>query len=306
MPALLWAARIAWDPAIVGEDLGETPVLNWLTFGYGISAAGFVLTAHLLERQKRDLWLEIAEGVAVVSVTAALALIGLHAIAPHQLFTPVDTLSEAALLVFLSGGVALELFRLRTTSKSRTLGTGASVLGILGMAAALAGLLGLFNPLLTGERIGSNVIFNKLLFAYLLTGLLYGTLGFLSASTRQHYSRTAYAVGGVLVFAWVTLTIRHWFHPEAIDSGGASDAELYTYSAAWLAMGIAILAVGLVTGVRAVRLVSGVVIVLVVAKVFVVDMSNLTGALRALSFIGLGAVLVAIGLVYQKLLTRRA
>ena len=305
VPALLWAARIGWDPAIVGDDLGSTPVFNWLTYGYGVPAAGFVLTAYLLGQQKRDRWLELSEGIAVVSVTAALALIGLHAIAPHQVFTPVDTLSEAALLVFLSGGVALGLLRLRTTSESRTLATAATVLGIIGMAAALAGLLGLFNPLLTGERIGSNVLFNKLLFAYLLTGLVYATLGFLSAGTRQVYSRAAYSVGGVLVFAWVTLTIRHWFHPAALDSGATSDAELYTYSAAWLAMGIATLAVGMVSGIRAVRLVSGVIIVLVVAKVFIVDMSSLTGALRALSFIGLGAVLVAIGLVYQRLLARQ-
>ena len=305
VPAILWAARVAWEPQIVGS-LGTTPVFNWLTYGYGVPAAGFVLTAYLLGRQKRDLVLEIAEGIAVATVTAALALIGLHAFAPHQVFTPVDTLNEAALLVFLSGGVALGLLRLKATSESRTLAVAATALGFLGMAAALAGLLGLFNPFLTGERIGANVIFNKLLFAYLLTGLLYGLLGFLSSSTRPIYSRGAFAVGGVLAFAWVTLSIRHWFHPEAIDQGATSDAELYAYSAAWLAIGIATLAVGLVTGVRAVRLVSGVIIVVVVAKVFVVDMSNLTGALRALSFIGLGLVLVAIGLVYQRLLARRS
>ena len=306
VPAVFWAARIAWDPAFVGEILGTTPLFDWLTYGYGVPAAGFVLTAHLLGRQKRDLWLEISEAIAVVSITAALALIGLRTIAPHQLFTPMDTLGEAALLVFLSGGMALGLLRLRTTSESRALGAAAKVLGILGMASALAGLLGLYNPLLTGERVGTNMVFNKLLFAYLLTGLLYGALGILSATTRQIYSRAAFAVGGMLVFAWVTLSIRHWFHPVALDTGGAGDAELYIYSAAWLAMGIATLAAGMVSGIRAVRLVSGVIIVLVVAKVFVVDMSSLTGALRALSFIGLGAVLVVIGLVYQRLLARQA
>ncbi len=41
---------------------------------------------------------------------------------------------------------------------------------------------------------------------------------------------------------------------------------------------------------------------LTVAKVFLVDMSDLTGVYRAMSFIGLGLVLVGIGWLYQRLL----
>ena len=40
-------------------------------------------------------------------------------------------------------------------------------------------------------------------------------------------------------------------------------------------------------------------------QAFLIDMSNLEGVLRALSFIGLGAVLIGIGLFYQKILTRK-
>jgi uncharacterized membrane protein len=39
-----------------------------------------------------------------------------------------------------------------------------------------------------------------------------------------------------------------------------------------------------------------------IAKVFLVDMAGLTGIFRALSFIGLGAVLIGIGWLYQRLL----
>ena len=42
-----------------------------------------------------------------------------------------------------------------------------------------------------------------------------------------------------------------------------------------------------------------------VLKVFILDLANLEGVMRALSFIGLGLVLVAIGFAYQKLLARR-
>ena len=40
-------------------------------------------------------------------------------------------------------------------------------------------------------------------------------------------------------------------------------------------------------------------------KVFVVDLANLGGLVRALSFVGLGLALVAIGLAYQRLLAPR-
>ncbi len=43
-----------------------------------------------------------------------------------------------------------------------------------------------------------------------------------------------------------------------------------------------------------------------VIKVFLIDMSNLEGILRALSFIGLGAVLIGIGLFYQRILGKKS
>ena len=49
-----------------------------------------------------------------------------------------------------------------------------------------------------------------------------------------------------------------------------------------------------------VRAASALFIVLSVVKVFLFDLSGLEGVLRALSFIGLGLVLIAIGLVYQQ------
>ena len=50
------------------------------------------------------------------------------------------------------------------------------------------------------------------------------------------------------------------------------------------------------------RLASAAVVTLTIAKVFLVDMAALTGIFRALSFIGLGVVLVGIGWLYQRLL----
>jgi uncharacterized membrane protein len=46
--------------------------------------------------------------------------------------------------------------------------------------------------------------------------------------------------------------------------------------------------------------------VLTVLKVFLIDMSDLTGIYRALSFLGLGVVLIGIGWFYQRLLFPKA
>jgi uncharacterized membrane protein len=305
LAALLWFARIAWDPAIVGGDLGTTPIFNWLLFGYGVPAAGFVLAAWLLGRHGRDIWLEAMEAVAILAVAVSLAVLGLHALDPGQLFSPIDTLAETAMLVVIGGGMALGLLRLSHRRNGTVIAIFADGLGILGMAVAAVGLLLVYNPIWTGDWIGSGLFLNVLLFAYFLTGLIYAAVGYFSSGSRvPHYNISAIVLSGLLLFAWVSLTIRQGFHRGNLNVGETGDAELYVYSAVWLVIGIVMLVAGLASGRRFLRLLSGVIIVAVVLKVFVVDMSNLAGFLRALSFIGLGAVLVGIGLIYQRLLRR--
>ena len=38
-------ARLLWDPAINGADVGEHVILNWLLAGYGVPAASTALAA---------------------------------------------------------------------------------------------------------------------------------------------------------------------------------------------------------------------------------------------------------------------
>ena len=52
--AALVMARIAWEPRIVGPDVGTTPIFNWLLYGYGIPAAAFAVGGHLLRRRADD------------------------------------------------------------------------------------------------------------------------------------------------------------------------------------------------------------------------------------------------------------
>ncbi|MDG2482221.1 MAG: DUF2339 domain-containing protein [Alphaproteobacteria bacterium] len=108
-----------------------------------------------------------------------------------------------------------------------------------------------------------------------------------------------------LAIAYVTLEVRHVFHGVYLDRGSLSDAELYAYSAAWLVFGLALLGGALLTAQRLLRYASLGLVLLVTAKVFLWDMSDLTGLLRAVSFLGLGGTLVGIGLLYQRFVFRR-
>ncbi len=302
--ALLWIGRVAWDPAIVGDDLGTMPVFNWLLLGYGVPTAGFAFAAWLFGTAKRDYWLEILEAITISSLAATIALLALHGLAPKELFTAPDTLGEAALLTMIGGGIALGLLRLGERRSGFSVVWGATVLGIAGMAIGAFGLLVAFNPLLSGEAVEGGFIWNLLLFAYLAAGILYLALGHFSANRRPaYYANSALMLGASLVFAYVSLTIRLYFHPIFLDQGSTGENELYTYSAVWLGIAVTLLALGIRLHLKWLRQVSVALVALVVVKVFLVDMAGLEGILRALSFIGLGAALVGIGLVYQRVLS---
>jgi uncharacterized membrane protein len=111
------------------------------------------------------------------------------------------------------------------------------------------------------------------------------------------------ALSGLLLFAFASLTVRHAFHGDAMAIWhSTSQAEYWTYSAVWLALGAAVLAAGSWLKSRPIRFASALLIGLTVCKVFLLDLANLEGALRAFSFIGLGLSLLAIGRFYQRVL----
>jgi uncharacterized membrane protein len=111
----------------------------------------------------------------------------------------------------------------------------------------------------------------------------------------------------MLLFLYATAMVRHGFQGTGIAIwNGASDLEFWTYSAIWLGIGAMLLVIGLFLKSQPVRMASGLVIALTICKVFLLDMSALTGPLRAFSFIGLGICLVAIGRLYQRLLFKSA
>ncbi|THD49408.1 MAG: DUF2339 domain-containing protein [Bradyrhizobium sp.] len=436
IPALRWcvagfgvavAARLAWEPRIVGAALSPTPIFNGLLYGYGVPALAFGFAGRLLRREREDTPARVADALAVLFSAFLVFFEIRHATNGGDPFTRGSGLVEEGLMAVSSFGFALVLTRLDSARANAVfrlaslaagpLGAGIAVVALLlrwnpfldgvaieggawintlllgyalpaALAAALAlaarrvrppwywggaaiaatalgaayvflelralfhgaligadqgftlaelgldaaaplalavmldavqapldrsgrilkglfalsaiaGLLGLAlaeNPLLTDAPIAGGAAINALIVAYALPAALTAWLG-------SRLNSAPMRVAAILwFFAYVSLETRRAFHGAAIgETAGLTDTEVYTFSAVWLALGLALLAYGVVRGSREARYASAFFVVATTLKVFTYDLSGLEGALRAFSFIGLGLALIAIGLVYQKL-----
>jgi uncharacterized membrane protein len=315
LPALRWLAaamaalvlaRIAHEPRIVGTEIGANPIFNWLLYGYGVPAASFWLAGHLLRRRADDVPTRVVEGAAIL-FTVLLAFVEIrHLVTGGDVYLPATGLAEVALnaCVLLALAIGLERLRLRTNSIVHDI----AALAAAGFALVVI-VLGLWfdqNPMLTGAAVGGHFL-NLILLGYALPALLAAILALVMRGRRPRADSAIAAITAVtLALLYLSLEVRRLYQGPFLTLGETSDAEQYTYSAVWLAFGVALLAVGIWLRSQPVRFASAAVVILTVLKVFLVDMSNLTGIYQALSFIGLGLVLLGIGWFYQRLLFPRS
>ncbi len=178
----------------------------------------------------------------------------------------------------------------------------------MSVAIICFGLLADFNPFFDGESVGTGLIFNLLLPGYLLTGLTSAAIALYSRGNAPRWYTLMYAaLSGALLFTYTSLMLRKSFQGETLASWKAtSDLKFWMYSPLWLGLGALILTVGLRYNSIVIRAASGILIMLTILKVFLLDMSELEGFLRAISFIGLGLSLIIVGRFYQRLLTKAA
>ncbi|MDE2376571.1 DUF2339 domain-containing protein [Bradyrhizobium sp.] len=303
--AAIVTARTVYDPRIVGEAVGTTPIFNWLLWGYGIPAASFWGGSILLRRGGDDAPLRTVEAAAIL-FTVLLAFMQIrHALNNGDVYRDNADLAEVALQVCVALAMAIGLERLRLRTRSVIHTAGAGLLTIFAGLATLFGLLLFENPMLRSIDIGG-VFLNLLLLGYALPAVLALLLSYAVAGHRPvAYANTIAAAALVLALAYVTFEIRRLYHGPIIIQGPIGAAEQYTYSIAYLAFGVILLGVGVLFNSQRARLASAAVIALTILKAFLIDMSTLTGVYRALSFMCLGLVLVAIGWLYQRILFRR-
>src|SRR5262245_10259115 len=302
---VLVAARLAVDPRSLGEGVGTTPIFNWLLYGYGIPATAFWLGGHLLRRRADDVPARMIDSGAVVLTVLAAFLQIRHLVNHGDIYRDSSSLAELALQVSLALAMTIGLERLRRVTRSPVHDVAALVLAALTLAAIVLGLGVLENPMFTDEPVGGR-FFNLVLLGYGLPALLAAVLALTTRGVRpQWYSAAAAVTAVALALAYLSLEVRVLYQGDVLGRGETSDAEQYTYSAVWLAFGVALLVGGVWLRSQAVRFASAAVVILTVLKVFLIDMHDLTGIFQGLSFIGLGIVLLGIGWLYQRLLFPR-
>jgi uncharacterized membrane protein len=315
LPALRWLAaavtvgvlgRIAWDPRIVGEAIGTRPIFNWLLYGYGIPAASFWFAGSMLRRRADDVPARVVDAAAILFTVLLIVFEVRHYISGGDPYGSGSALGETALDVSLLLAVVIGLERVRLKSGSIVHDLGARLLAAAAFIEIVFSLGVSNNPFFTGEPVGGRFI-NLVLLGYGLPAVLAGILALVTHRARPRwYSSTALAVALALALSYLSLEICTLYHGPVLTEGATSDAEQYTYSAVWLVLGVALLAAGIALRSHPLRIASAAVVVLTVLKVFLIDMSDLSGIYRALSFLGLGVVLIGIGWFYQRLLFPRA
>jgi uncharacterized membrane protein len=294
--------RLALNPYALAYPMAA-PILNWLLYGYGVPAAAFIVATRQFGSRADDLLVRLLEAGSLLLITMLLTFELRHALY-GRIDAPLSDLGkdalEALLWLLLAGGSV----RLGEMRDRVVLRVGGIILATLASAQIVFWQVLAASPLFRADSVGTTMIFDVLSLAYLLPAIL--CAGFVLLRLGPQWLRLAARIlAAGLVFIWLTLEVRHAFQGEFISlvvfATNFSDAEWYTYSAVWLVFAGIGLAVGLIRRDEWLRRVSLAGVSLVIAKVFLSDMSELEGVYRALSFLGLGGVLIGIGYAYRRL-----
>ncbi len=296
--ALAVLVRLTFNPSLLEYGDGSL----WAFYGYGVPLVSFAFATRTFRAQGAGLAADVLEAGAI-ACAALLISVEIRDWAAGGLGAPLDDdLVEIGLHAAAWLGIGLGAFELhRRTGRTVPLWAGWILWGAAGLAE-LAGAL-FTNPWLDHIDIGVHPVFDFLLLAYLMPAFLYGLHAW-RAPPPERLRGWSGGLALLLGFVWLTGETRHGFTGRWIDGAAPSNGELYALSVAWLLYGVAILASGIRFAVPALRRTGLGLILLVVAKAFFVDMSALRGLWRAMSFLGLGGVLVGLGWLYRRLESR--
>jgi uncharacterized membrane protein len=101
-------------------------------------------------------------------------------------------------------------------------------------------------------------------------------------------------VAGGFAAVYLALEIRRLWHGPDLSAAGVKDGELYSYTIAMLVVSVGLLLLAFLRRSNMLRKVAIAGVALTIAKVFLLDMSGLTGLVRVASFLGLGLSLAGL------------
>jgi uncharacterized membrane protein len=292
--------RLVLNFGVLSYALSGVLLFNWVLYGYGVPALSFAGAAWILRRRAPAMLVTLLDAgalafvVLLVSFEIRIAIVGRLAVAEYRL--PEESLQSIA---WLAIGSALALHNLTTPNRVSYVGSRLLVL----VAAVQVFMLQLLaaNPAVTHEFIGNWLLLDILLLAYAVpAGFAFALSVLFQRDNEGTLARISAVAGFILLFAYISLEVRHAFRGPTMWVEPKGDAESYAYSAIWLVYAVALLGLGIAFRQAMMRYASLAILVVVALKVFLFDMSGLTGLYRVASFLGLGLSLVGIGLVYQR------
>ncbi len=278
------------------------PIAASPLFHLGLPAVLLAGLAFVLSRGRGARFAPLAEYTTLMFVGFMGYYLIRHAfVAPEVVFGSPGTFFERGVLTNALLAFGLALYAGGQRWKRQPLVTSG------GVAAAIAVLRIIFfdiltsSPLVAPHDVGTLPIANALLLAYGLPAVWLALLARV-LKQRGRSELLPFVTGSSLlfVFAWISLNVRQAFQGAVLNAPGANNSEVYSYSVAWLALGIGLLVAGTMRKDRVMRIASLAVMVLTVAKVFLYDASELTGLLRVASFLGLGLSLLGLSWFYTR------
>src|SRR3954467_8904345 len=110
--------RTGYEPRIVGDAVGTTPIFNWLLWGYGGPALSFWGASYFLRRRGDDAPLRTVESAAILFTVLLPFMEIRHAVNGGDVYAAVPSLTEFALDVCVALALAIGLERLRIRTRS--------------------------------------------------------------------------------------------------------------------------------------------------------------------------------------------
>ncbi|WP_017188583.1 DUF2339 domain-containing protein [Vibrio harveyi] len=145
-------------------------------------------------------------------------------------------------------------------------------------------------------------VFNMLSLGWLLPAIILLVTTYKHWNTLQIPRPIVASFGLILTAAWLCMSIRQFWQPISMTLAQPTGmAELFTYSIAGLIVGGLLTWVGATRKAMTIQRIGLAVLACVALKVFLWDVSSLDGFWRAVSFLGLGASLIGLGWLFQKL-----
>ena len=292
------------------------PIFNRLTLGYGIAILCLTSGFWLLRREKHHRASKIL-GIAAVVLGGFWSFTQIRmAFHGADLVGDGDIgLGEAGTyaLVLIGLAVLMDRIPLRYPAITRLapmqlLQKSHVATNVAALVVAIILCVFATNPWGGAPLVGPSFMDSSFV-GYLLTGVGFAglaRLAVLRGDSNSNLVRVNRAAAIGLIYLYLITQVRRLFVGTGrFSSAPFYDAEQYSYSLITLLFGVALLGIGFRLASREIRLASAIFVTLAVIKVFLFDMAGLTGLWRAFSFIGLGAVLIGIGLAYQRLLFDR-